>query len=119
LPAGTRFCLDEDDLANLTPFYFEAFDPVAVRKWVPDLAPHASQEAALAALIARVHAEVFYADKTGKQRLRRAAADQWTCRLARMLNQGSGLGMFSLRLFDPPRIDDVQIERLDVDDVCD
>lgn len=97
LLAGTRFCLDEDVIDE-----FGYVDDEALRAYANGFnAP------------TRVLDQAFEETrkKSGGEYLRnRVALDHWSCRLAQMLNQDE-LDAFALRLFDPPQILDLQVER--------
>lgn len=98
LRAGTRFCLDEDVIEE---FAFTDDDGLQAYADLFGTTPALLDEAIAATII-----------QAPGVRLRRdrGALDRWSCRLAQMLDQ-TQLAAFDLRLFDPPQIDDIAIER--------
>ena len=98
LLAGTRFCLDEDAIEE---FAFTDDD---------GLQAYAALFGATRALLDKAIAATIIQTPGTRLRRDRTALDRWSCRLATMLDQ-SQLAAFDLRLFDPPQIDDIVIER--------
>ena len=98
LLAGTRFCLDEDAIEEF------AFTDDA------GLQAYADLFGTTGALLDKAIAATSIQAPGVRLRRDRGALDRWSCRLATMLDQ-TQLAAFDLRLFDPPQIDDIVIER--------
>jgi len=96
LPAGTRFCLDEDDIGYDPGGYPSVFAPAG-------LAPPE-----LWRVLQRANNEIKRQPTPGYT-YNHDAQDFWSCELAQMIDQRY-LHKFNLRLFDPPCIVEITLE---------
>jgi hypothetical protein len=104
---GTRFCLDEDEVWSI--------DVRQQRDWkknYPGISPDALATAANAHTEARLtyaHGDDYADDDPRRASILRQTLNEWSCRLAGMLDQNENFTL-SLRLFDPPIIRAIYIE---------